>query len=84
MTMEQKEKPTQTMLKLTAEDDKTHALLCAITQGKRQMKERSESHGHNRWGEYAEYLEEWEEEVMDAYFHDRRVEDPTIDFDGTE
>lgn len=82
--MKQKEKPTQQMLKLTAEDDKTHALLCAIIKGKRSMQERSESHDHDRWEEYAEYLEEWQEEVADIYFHDRRVEDPSIDFDGVE
>ena len=64
------EHTTQT-IELTAEEDRTHALLCALTRAKRRAKDGKGP----RAEEYLEHYESLQQEVSDIHFHDRRKEE---------
>lgn len=68
--MKQKEDPTREMLRIEADDKKTHALLRALIDGEKQHEKRMEQNP-NFDEEYLELIREWKEEVNDVFFADR-------------
>lgn len=66
-------------VELTADDPKTHALLRALAEAQQAFEQRAELNDSDYWAEYAIYIEEWREAASDAYYHDRREADPTIE-----
>jgi hypothetical protein len=73
--------PHTELVQLQSEAPKTHALLTAIIVGKQHLKRRRQHGGQHdeHWNEYLAALEEWQTVVSDAYFHDRRADDPTVE-----
>lgn len=68
--MSKADSPTREMLRIEADDEKTHALLCALIDGEKSWEKRMEQN-LNVDEQKLEYIKEWQEEVSEVYFADR-------------
>lgn len=69
-------------IELKSEENRTHALLCAIVAEQSSRRKELERTGNERDKEYLAHLEDLEKEVADIYFHDRRVASPDVDVEA--
>lgn len=66
-TMMKNDNPTTGKIEIEADEERSHALLCALIDAKRKMEKR----GHKRDERYLPHVEELQDEVADIYFADR-------------